>query len=295
MKKILILMSTLLCAATVWSQNALVFQSDFGTKDAAVASMKGVAFGVSPDLRMFDLTHEIPAYNVWEAAQRLMQTAEYWPAGTVFVSVVDPGVGTERKSVVMKTKTGHYFVTPDNGTLTRVAEELGVAALREIDEAVNRLESSENSYTFHGRDVYAYTGARLAAGVITFEEVGPELPPGVVAISYQKARFEDGTVYGNIPILDIQYGNIWTNIDRTTFEKLHVTFGEKLNVKITHGQRRVLETTMPYFATFGGVEVGESLLYLNSLNKVALAINQGNFAKTYKIASGAEWNIEIWK
>ncbi|HOO65003.1 MAG TPA: SAM-dependent chlorinase/fluorinase, partial [Synergistaceae bacterium] len=151
-------------------------QTDFGLLDGAVCTMKGVAFGVDPNLHIFDLTHEIPAFSIWEAAQRLEQTASYWPGGTVFVSVVDPGVGTDRKSVVVKTKTGHFFVTPDNGTLTFVAESLGIEAVREIDEKVNRLGGSEESHTFHGRDVYAYTGARLASGTISFAEVGPELP-----------------------------------------------------------------------------------------------------------------------
>src|SRR5574342_921059 len=102
----------LLIATTGWPQAALVFQTDFGLKDGAVACMKGVAFGVDPNLKMFDVTHEIPNYDIWAAAYQLKQTAPYWPPGTVFVSVVDPGVGTERKSIVAKTKTGHYFVTP---------------------------------------------------------------------------------------------------------------------------------------------------------------------------------------
>ncbi|MES1161011.1 MAG: SAM-dependent chlorinase/fluorinase, partial [Bacteroidota bacterium] len=123
----------------------VVYQSDFGLKDGAVSEMKGVAIGVSPDLKLFDLTHEIPAYNIWEGAYRLRQTVPYWPAGTVFVSVVDPGVGTERKSVVLKTRTGHFIVTPDNGTLTLVAETLGIDAIREIDEAVNRRKDSQKS------------------------------------------------------------------------------------------------------------------------------------------------------
>jgi len=135
----------LLLSATSWSQHALVLQSDFGNKDAAVPSMKGVAVGVSADIDIYDLTHEIPVFNIWEASLRLVQTASYWPAGTVFVSVVDPGVGTERLSVVLKTDTGHYFVSPDNGSLTAVAEEMGIAAVREIDEAVNRLKNSEMS------------------------------------------------------------------------------------------------------------------------------------------------------
>src|SRR5471030_2885189 len=163
-----------LSANLSFAQNKIVvFQSDFGLKDGAVSAMKGVAMGVSPDLKLYDLTHEIPAYNIWEAAYRLEQTVRYWPAGTVFVSVVDPGVGTTRKSVVLKTKSGHYIVTPDNGTLTLIAESLGIDEVREIDENVNRRKDSKKSYTFHGRDVYAFTAARLAAGVITYEQVGP--------------------------------------------------------------------------------------------------------------------------
>src|ERR1700685_2732148 len=144
----------LCCAA---QNKIVVFQSDFGLKDGAVSEMKGVAMGVSPELKLFDLTHEIPAYNIWDAAYRLQQTVPYWPAGTVFVSVVDPGVGTARKSVVLKTTTGQFIVTPDNGTLTLVAETLGIGEIREIDEQVNRRPESRNSYTFHGRDVYSFT------------------------------------------------------------------------------------------------------------------------------------------
>ena len=260
-----------------------------------MASMKGVAITVSPELDIYDLTHEIPAYNIWEASLRLAQTAEYWPKGTVFVSVVDPGVGTERKSVVLKTKSGHYFVSPDNGSLTAVAEQLGVDAVREIDEAVNRLANSEKSYTFHGRDVYAYTGARLAAGIISFAEVGPELPPEVMSIRYQKPRLEHGRLYGIIEIHDPQYGNIWTNIDRATFQGLKLKPGDRVTIRISNGVDLVLQQKLPYFPTFGSVPVGQPLMYLNSLNKVSLAINQGNYAKTHNIQSGASWNIEIVK
>jgi S-adenosylmethionine hydrolase len=220
----------ILCVAGCGSDHApnytLVFQSDFGLKDGAVSAMKGVASGVSKEIRIYDVTHEIPAYNIWEASYRLVQTAPYWPAGTVFVSVVDPGVGTERKSVVLLTETGHYFVTPDNGTLTLVAEQMGIKEVREIDEVTNRRKNSEESYTFHGRDVYAFTGARLASRAISFAEVGPKLPAEVVEIPYQKARLENGQVLGGIPILDIQYGNVWTNIDRkllTTLDSKSVT------------------------------------------------------------------------
>ena len=298
MKKLailIILIFSFACTNPKSDTAPLVFQSDFGIKDAAVASMKGVAAGISSDLKMYDLTHEIPSYNVWEATQRLVQTAEYWPSGTVFVSVVDPGVGTARKSVVLKTKSGHYFVTPDNGTLTLVAEKLGIEGVREIDEAVNRRKDSGKSYTFHGRDVYAYTGARLAAGIIDFTEVGQKLENKVVIIPYQKAKFEGNVLYGNIPILDIQYGNIWTNIDRATFEKLGVEHGQQIQVKISQGKRKLIQQTLPFHPTFGKVAVGESLLYLNSLSQVALALNQGSFAAKYGIGSGSDWNIEIRK
>lgn len=285
----------LLQAAIAWSAAPLVLQSDFGVKDAAVASMKGVAVSVSRDLEIYDLTHEVPTYNIWEASLRLAQAAEYWPKGTVFVSVVDPGVGTERKSVVLKTKSGHYFVSPDNGSLTAVAEQLGVEAVREIDEAVNRLANSEKSYTFHGRDVYAYTGARLAAGVISFAEVGRKLPAEVLTIPYQKPSVEQGRIYGNIEILDPQFGNIWTNIDRETFKALELEPGDNVSIVIFNDGKVVLTQTLPYFPTFGQVPVGEPLLYLNSLNKVSLAINQGNYSETFNVRSGASWSIRIEK
>ncbi|MFA4763362.1 SAM-dependent chlorinase/fluorinase, partial [Helicobacter pylori] len=139
--------------SSVYADNALILQTDFSLKDGAVSAMKGVAFSVDSNLKIFDLTHEIPPYNIWEGAYRLYQTASYWPKGSVFVSVVDPGVGTNRKSVVLKTKNGQYFVSPDNGTLTLVAQTLGIDSVREIDEKTNRLKGSEKSYTFHGRDV----------------------------------------------------------------------------------------------------------------------------------------------
>ncbi len=282
-------------ASSSYSQSALVFQTDFGLKDGAVACMKGVAFGVEANLKMFDVTHEIPAYNIWEAAYQLKQTAPYWPAGTVFVSVVDPGVGTSRKSIVLQTKTGHYFVTPDNGTLTLVAEDMGVAAVRQIDEKTNRLAGSEKSYTFHGRDVYAYTAARLAAGKITFAQVGPALPAQVEMIAYEKPRYESNAAFGTIPILDTQYGNIWTNIDEQTFLKLGVQLGESVWVLIKNDEKVVWEGKMPYVRTFGDVAVNQPLLYLNSLLCVSFAINQDSFAAVHKIASGPAWRVQIMK
>ena len=279
------------------AQNRIVvFQSDFGLKDGAVSEMKGVAMGVSTDLKLFDLTHEIPAYDIWSAAYRLQQTVPYWPAGTVFVSVVDPGVGTERKSVVLRTKTGQYIVTPDNGTLTLIAESLGVGEIREINEALNRRQDSKKSYTFHGRDVYAYTAARLAAGVISFEEVGPLLAKQeVVSIPYQKAELKGAMVTGTIPVLDVQYGNVWTNIPADLFQQLHISFGEVMKLRILHQGKEVYTGDMPYTSTFGAVAVGQPLAYLNSLLQLSFALNQGDFAAVNKIGSGGEWQVEVRK
>ena len=273
----------------------IVYQSDFGLKDGAVSAMRGVALSVDPTLRLENLTHEIPAFDIWQGAYRLNTTVPYWPPGTVFVSVIDPGVGTERRSVVLETRSGHYVVSPDNGTLTLVAEDLGIAAVREIDESRYRLPGSEQSYTFHGRDVYSYAAAHLASGKTAFEDIGPELPPEVVRIDYQKPEVAGDVVRGNVPILDVQFGNVWTNIDRATFERLGIALGETVEVRIFEADAQVFAGAMPYVATFGDVPEGETLLYLNSVDNVAFAINWGNFAETYGIASGPEWRVEIEK
>ncbi|KAA2243766.1 S-adenosyl-l-methionine hydroxide adenosyltransferase family protein [Chitinophaga agrisoli] len=295
-KKLLWLLLFALAADRLYAQNKIVvFQSDFGLKDGAVSAMKGVANGVSDALKLYDVTHEIPPYNIWEAAYRLEQTIPYWPKGTVFVSVVDPGVGTQRKSVVLKTKAGHFIVTPDNGTLTLIAQSEGIEAIREIDEAVNRRKDSRASYTFHGRDVYAYTGARLAAGVITFEQVGPALPDTVVTISHQPAILEGNTLKGTIAILDVQYGNLWTNIPADLFKQLNIPAGGRLQVTLYHKGKQVYSGSIPYAHTFGDVPEGQPLAYLNSLMQLSFALNMGSFAGKYHIESGNDWSVTVKK
>ncbi len=274
---------------------AIVFQSDFGLKDGAVSAMKGVCLDVDPDLTLHDLTHEIPPYNIWEAAYRLQQTAPYWPKGTVFVSVVDPGVGTERRSVVLKSKSGHYFVGPDNGSFTLIAETLGIEEVRQIDEELNRRKNSSESYTFHGRDVYAFTAARLASGKIDFEEVGALLIDSVVRLDYQQPLMQGDSIVGNIPILDIQYGNVWTNIGDTLFKKLNIKPGDTLATSIRRSDSVLYRGSMPFVITFGAVSEGKTLSYLNSLMNVSLAINMGSFADSFHIGSGPEWRVSVKK
>jgi S-adenosylmethionine hydrolase len=297
MKKITTTCTILLFTAlTAMAQNGIVvFQTDFGTKDGAVSAMKGVASAVDASLKLYDLTHDIPAYNIWEAAYRLDQTVPYWPAGTVFVSVVDPGVGTERRSVVVKTKTGHFIVTPDNGTLTLLAASLGIDSIREIDEVTNRRKNSGASYTFHGRDVYAYTAARLASHAINYTQIGNLVAAPVYTLAYQKAILANGKLKGNISILDIQYGNLWTNIDQESWKKFNQIRHTKneILVQIYHLQKQVYTGTMPFENTFGAVGIGAPLAYLNSLMNVAVALNQGSFANKYHIQAGNDWNISI--
>jgi S-adenosylmethionine hydrolase len=272
----------------------LVLLTDFGTQDGAVSAMKGVAYGVSQDLLISDLSHDNP--SIFAGAYRLYQAEQFWPDETVFVAVVDPGVGTERLSIVLKTRTGHYFVGPNNGLLSLVAERDGIESLRQIDERVNRRPGSEESYTFHGRDVFAYTGARLAAGVISFEQVGPPLPPQtLISIPYRKPQFSGGTVSGIIPVLDVQFGNVWTNIPKSLFDRLHVPLGSPLHVRIYHRGQLVDHAVAPYERTFGDVAAGKPLVYVNSLLNLAVALNLGSYAAAHKIDSGLDWTIEIGK
>ncbi len=277
----------------------VVFQSDFGLRDQAVSAMHGVALEVDKNLKVEDLTHNIPAYNIWEGAYRLDAVADFWPANTVFVSVIDPGVGSARKSVVLKTKSNHYFVTPDNGTLTLVAKRLGIAEVREIDEKVNRLEGSEASHTFHGRDVYAYTGARLAASVINFEQVGPRLASEVFSIPFEAARIHNNKLIGGISILDPAYGNVWTNIPMSLLLSLTKAknyaslYTQNFLVSVTQAGKPVLFETISFERSFADVNEGQPLLYVNSLENLALALNQANFASKFDIQAGGEWRIEI--
>lgn len=274
--------------------NHLVFQSDFGLVDGAVSAMYGVAYTVEPRLNIHDLTHDITPYNIWEASYRLIQTIRYWPQGTIFVSVVDPGVGSDRKSVVVKTASGHYVVTPDNGTLTHIIRFDGIEAVREIDEHVNRLPRSGESYTFHGRDVFAYTGARLAAGIIDFEGVGPEMKPeDLVRLPIIEPRLESSAVCGTIDVLDVRFGSLWTNIPRTLFLQTGVHYGDRVSITIENDTRCVYRNIILFAKSFADVYMGEALAYVNSLDCMAVAINQGSFARAYNIGTGNSWRIRI--
>ena len=274
----------------------LVFQSDFGLFDGAVSAMYGVAKSVSLDLQLYDVTHEIPTYNIFEASYRLYQSTSYWPEGTVFVSVVDPGVGSDRLSVVAKTNGNQYIVTPDNGTLTHLAQSIGISDVREIDEKVNRLARSYESYTFHGRDVYAYTGARLASQTITFEEVGPKLDvTKLIKLDTPEVKVDDGVIRGNIDILDSRFGNLWSNINKDFFDDEQIKYGDTLEVTIYDQNRQIYKNVMSFGKSFADTLVGEPLLFINSLENIGVALNQGSFADAYQIKTGVNSKIQIRK
>ncbi|NQJ68176.1 S-adenosyl-l-methionine hydroxide adenosyltransferase family protein [Streptococcus suis] len=276
------------------SNNLLVLQSDFGLVDGAVSAMIGVALQESRDLVVHNLTHDITPYNIFEGSYRLFQTVEYWPEGTTFVSVVDPGVGSKRKSVVALTEQNHYIVTPDNGTLSFIKKHVGIKAVREISEVANRRANTEHSYTFYGRDVYAYTGAKLASGHISFEEVGPELQVAdIVEIPTVPTEVGSDFVKGAIDILDVRFGSLWTSITREEFCTLNPQFEDRFEVTIYNNDMLVYQNQVTYGKSFADVRIGQPLLYINSLYRVGLAINQGSFAKAYNVGVGQNWHIEI--
>jgi S-adenosylmethionine hydrolase len=271
-------------------QNALVIQADF-----AGLVMTGVAYNVSRELDVFNVRPLIPLYDIAAASASLEYNAQTWPSGTVFVSVVDPGVGTARKSVVLKTSNGLYFVSPDNGSLSGPADAYGIDAVREIDEKVNRIPGSEWSHTFHGRDVYSYTGARLAAGVITFEQVGPLLEAQVIKLAMAQGELVDGAIHGYVAGGAGRLGNIYFNVDRDLFASIKPDYGDLFSISISHKGNVVWRGEIPYARSFGAVPVGENLLFMNSSGALSLAINQGSFAQTYSIQSGTDWEVTVAK
>ncbi len=273
----------------------LVLQSDFGLSDGAVAAMEGVALSVDPSLRLYSLTHEIPPFDTYEASYRLLQAVPYWPEGSVFVSVVDPGVGSARRSCVAKTVTGQYIVTPDNGSLSHIARVIGIEEVREISKDERRA-GSQFTQTFHGRDVYAYIGARLAAGIRKYEEIGePYDVKDVVMLEMPEAKFEDEVLTGTIETLDVRFGSLWTNISSELFAQLGAERKDLIDISIYNGDRKVHRSFVTYALTFADVEIGESLIYVNSMNHMAVAINQGSFADAYHIGTRNGWKITMKK
>jgi S-adenosyl-L-methionine hydrolase (adenosine-forming) len=261
----------------------IVFMSDFGELDDAVAICKGVMKTIAPDVEIIDLTHQVTPYSISEGSRMLVRTSQYYPAGTVFVTVIDPGVGTSRKAIVVKTRRGQYFVLPDNGLITQVAERDGVETIREIRNPLWQLQGSSSS-TFHGRDLFSPVAAHLARGD-DWTQVGPVLTQ-YVRLEIPQASFDASGIRGLVVALDGPYGNLVTNIDRETFDRLGFRIGDTVRVAVGS-----TEVSAPFRRSFGEVPVGSSLLYIDSRGLVSLAINQGNFAEKYRVTPPAPLRI----
>jgi hypothetical protein len=260
----------------------IVFMTDFGTANDAVAICRAVIFGVAPHVRLTDITHQVTPFQIEEAARFLAGVTPYYPAGTIFLVVVDPGVGTARKAIVVKSKKGQYFVSPDNGIITPVIERDGLESARDI---TNRswMISDAISSTFHGRDIFSPTAAHLAAGW-DFNQAGPEVKELVrlqLKTSVMNEQGIDGDVIGidgDVIGLDDPYGSLITDVPGEDFKKLGYNLGDKVSVQIA-GKSVVV----PFVKTFRGVPVGESLLYIDSRGGVGIAVNQGNYATKFNV------------
>ena len=281
---------------SMFDKPILVFQTDFTYAEGAVSSMYGVVKTVDRELEIFDGTHQIPQYDTWSASYRLYQSLQFWPKGTIYVSVVDPGVGTARKACVAKTVDGYYIVTPDNGALTHIKKYVGIEAVREIDETVNRLQSTRGVAIFHGRDLFGYTAARLASGIIDFEGVGPEYPVAeIVEHPIYEPDVQPGKVSGYFEINDPNFGNLWTNIPLDAFKGAGFQYGDMVNVSICHEGKEVFNDRVLFHQSFGFAKKGDPMIYNNELMKVAMAVSQGSMCKKYDLNFGPEWTVVFTK
>jgi S-adenosyl-L-methionine hydrolase (adenosine-forming) len=253
----------------------VVFLSDFGVRDDAVAICKGVMLQVEPSLRMIDLTHEVKPFAIQDAARLLADTADHYPAGTVFMAVIDPGVGTARKPMIARTKRGQFFVLPDNGLVTLVADRQGLAGAREI---VNPrwMRPAGRSSTFHGRDVFAPAAAHVARGA-DWTQAGPPIAKPV-RLDVPVAQFDGDVIRGAVIATDGQYGNLLTDVDATLFQKLGWAIGDTVPVEIAG-----TKIELPFVRTFGDVPEGQPLLYVDSRARMGVAVNLGNFAEIHHV------------
>jgi S-adenosylmethionine hydrolase len=249
--------------------------TDFGILDDSVALCKGVMYGITPNLRIVDLTHQVNAFSIRDGARFLFGASPYFPAGTVFVAVVDPGVGSSRKAVVVKSKRGQFFVLPDNGLMTMVEDRDGVEAIREITNP-DWMIGAKISSTFHGRDKFSPVGARIARGD-DWTQVGPAVKQ-LVRLDLKPATVDDKGLTGEVIALDGPYGNLITNISADDFQKLGYKLGDKLKVTIA-GR----EVEMPLVGTFSDVPLKQPLLFIDSRGRASFALNQASFAAEYKI------------
>ena len=256
----------------------IVLQSDFGISTGLPASMTAVIVKTDPEIRIFDLCHEVREFDIREGSEILASTFPYWPNGTIFVSVVDPGVGTSRKSCAALMDNGSVVITPDNGTLSWLYSR--IVSVREIDETVNRLPGSDDHHTFHGRDVYAYTAARLASGIIDFEGIGPEYSKEeLVRFALPVAEIRDGAAWGEVTGAHDHFGNVGISIPNEMIKEIGISVGEMCRLEIIKDGNTLYDRVMMFHHSFGWVEPGEPILNECSNDYVELSLNQDSFCE----------------
>ncbi len=269
--------------------------TDFGLSDHFVGTMKGVILNVDPKIKIYDISHHIQPQNILEAAYTLVDTLPYWPEGTIFVAVVDPGVGTDRRSLIVKSGSDHFIICPDNGLLTLVDQKFGLEWVREISEEKNRLPGSESSYTFHGRDIYAYNAARFAAGIISYENMGNSVVGSIEKLSLHQAFHIEEKIFGNIVKIEKPFGNLCTNIPMNLLSQFGVEYGDSIHYIISESGIKRLEGELPLVKTFGDVDLYHALTYIDSSGRLGFSINQGDFSDYFQIGAGLAWEVQIKK
>ena len=255
----------------------IVLLTDFGYKDPYVGVMKGVIKSINPYAEIIDLTHGITRQDIYEAAITLLVSARYFPRKTIFTCVVDPGVGSERKALIIQTNN-YYLVGPDNGCLTLLAEHDGVRAVYDVSDTPYSLP--RKSYTFHGRDLFAPVSAYLSLGYdpallgkrISYEDVVKiNLPKPIVG----RKRIQATIIYVDT------FGNLMTNAEEELVEKAGFTLGETLVVKT--GKSREL---CRFVKSFSQVPEGELACYINSWGYFEVAVNKGDASQRLGVNKG---------
>jgi S-adenosylmethionine hydrolase len=258
------------------------FMTDFDVKDDAVGICKAVMEGVAPGVRIIDITQQVTPFDVEEGARFLAGSAPYFAKDAVFVVVVDPGVGSKRKAIIAQSKVGQFFVLPDNGLLTLVADRDGIVAAREITNPAWMIGAALSS-TFHGRDIFSPAGAHLARGD-DWTTAGPALDVSkLVRLDIRSATIDAAGLHGKVLGVDGPFGNLVLNVPAETFARLGYALGEAVPVTLGGSPYR-----FTFVKTFSDVAVGAPLFYIDSRGRLSLGINQRNFAETYKIAPGTE-------
>ena len=255
----------------------IVFMTDFGVVDDSVAICRGVMYGIMPTVRIVDLTHQVTPFSILDGARFLYGATPYFPAGTVFVVVIDPTVGSTRKAIVARSGRGQFFVLPDNGLLTLVEQRDRIEAVREITNP-DWMIGNKLSSTFHGRDIFSPAGAHLARGD-DWTTVGPEMAvKDLVRLELKAAKFDEHGLSAMVIATDGPFGNLVTNVDADDFLKLGYQRGQ--DVPVTLGDR---EMKIKFVKTFSDVPLNQPLLYIDSRGRLGVAVNQNSFAATYGI------------